>query len=136
MTPTPTNADDVTVMGTYDEAEAEFMAKVDAWIACRQPVMANAATLKKLDAQEREAGFRLNNAAAVLGWHIRRHAHQSTGAVERLRESLDDLQRAEAAYRKAHDLHGDADRYTGRMWDLMRRAGDKARAALAIKGGE
>lgn len=72
--PTPTNADDVTVMGTYDEAEAEFMAKVDAWIALRQPIMANAAALKKRDVQEREAGFQLNNAAALLGWHIRQRA--------------------------------------------------------------
>jgi len=56
---------------------------------------------------------------------------QSAPASDVLREALDDLQKAEAAYRKAHDLHGDADRYTGRMWDLMRRAGDKARTALS-----
>lgn len=59
-----------------------------------------------------------------------RAAQQGAPASDVLREALDDLQSAEAAYRKAHDLHGDADRYVGRMWDLMRRAGDKARAAL------
>lgn len=35
---------------------------------------------------------------------------------------------AEADYRKAHDLHGSADRRTGRAWDAMRHAGDEARS--------
>lgn len=41
-----------------------------------------------------------------------------------------DLQRAEAAYRRAHDLHGSASREAGRAWDIMRRAGDRVRRAL------
>lgn len=52
----------------------------------------------------------------------------------RLREALDGLQRSEAAYRMAHDAHGDGSLVAGRCWDLMRRAGDIARAALAPKG--
>lgn len=53
------------------------------------------------------------------------------GEVERLREALDGLQQAEATYRSAHDRHGDGSSKAGRAWDLLRRAGDKARAALA-----
>lgn len=52
------------------------------------------------------------------------------GEVKRLTERLDDLQRAEAEYRRMHDLHGDDSMWAGHAWDLMRRAGDKARAAL------
>jgi hypothetical protein len=33
-------------------------------------------------------------------------------------------------YRLMHDRHGDGASATGRAWDLMKRAGDKARAAL------
>lgn len=57
------------------------------------------------------------------------------GDVERLTEQLDELQAAETAYRYAHDHYGSADSKTGRAWDLMRRAGDRARAALTEKGG-
>jgi hypothetical protein len=45
-------------------------------------------------------------------------------------QALDDLQQAEAEYRKAHDLHGDGSQQAGRAWDLMRRVGDRARTAL------
>lgn len=45
-------------------------------------------------------------------------------------EALDDLQQAEFEYRQMHDRHGDGSQAAGRAWDLMRRAGDKARAAL------
>ena len=51
--------------------------------------------------------------------------------IERLREALGELSAAEKNYRKCHDLLGSSDRKTGRAWDLMRRAGDTARAALA-----
>lgn len=54
---------------------------------------------------------------------------------DRLREALDTLQRSEAAYRRAHDVHGDGALAAGRAWDIMRRAGDKARAALFQLGG-
>jgi len=46
-------------------------------------------------------------------------------------EALDDLQQAEAEYRLMHDRHGDGSQASGRAWDLMRRAGDKARKALS-----
>jgi hypothetical protein len=48
-----------------------------------------------------------------------------------LERHVDDLQQSEAEYRLMHDRHGDGSRAAGRAWDLMRRAGDKARAALA-----
>lgn len=48
----------------------------------------------------------------------------------RLKSSVNKLASAEAEYRKAHDLHGDGSPQSGRAWDLMRRAGDTARAAL------
>jgi hypothetical protein len=47
-----------------------------------------------------------------------------------MREALEDLQQAEAEYRLMHDRHGDGSQAAGRAWDLMRRAGDKARALL------
>lgn len=50
--------------------------------------------------------------------------------LETLRALACDLQLAEAAYRRAHDLHGDSARETGRAWDVMRRAGDRVRRAL------
>lgn len=48
-----------------------------------------------------------------------------------LADALLVLTEAEAAYRKAHDLHGDGSREAGRAWDVMRRAGDNARKALS-----
>jgi hypothetical protein len=47
-----------------------------------------------------------------------------------LREALDDLQQAEFEYRLMLDRHGDGSQAAGRAWDLMRRAGDKARGLL------
>ena len=44
--------------------------------------------------------------------------------------ALAELEQAEASYRRAHDLKGDGHIQTGRAWDLMRRAGQKARDAL------
>jgi hypothetical protein len=40
------------------------------------------------------------------------------------------LAEREAEYRKAHDLHGDSAMEAGRAWDLMRKQGDRIRAAL------
>lgn len=48
------------------------------------------------------------------------------------RALLTRLANAEAAYRKAHDLHGDDGRRTSRAWDEMRHEGDAARAFLII----
>lgn len=45
-----------------------------------------------------------------------------------LRENLEALQIAESHYRALHDLHGDGTALVGRAWDLLRRAGDAARA--------
>ncbi|WP_027176858.1 hypothetical protein [Desulfovibrio aminophilus] len=55
---------------------------------------------------------------------------------DRLREALTDLAAAEMGYRIRHDVHGDGSLHTGRAWDRMRWAGDKARAALQPAGGE
>lgn len=55
--------------------------------------------------------------------------------VEELREALERLEQAEANYRRAHDLYGAGSREAGRAWDLMRRAGDEARAILAKAQG-
>lgn len=70
--------------------------------------------------------------------HAREHIPALSDALTRLKaeverkdEALDDLQQAEAEYRLMHDRHGDGSQAAGRAWDLMRRAGDKARAALS-----
>jgi hypothetical protein len=55
-------------------------------------------------------------------------------AAPELVEALSELSDAEASYRKAHDLYGGGDIRTGRAWDRLRRAGDKARAALHKAG--
>lgn len=41
--------------------------------------------------------------------------------------AMKDLADAEHAYRTAYELHGADDIRTGRAWDLMRRAGARAR---------
>lgn len=51
--------------------------------------------------------------------------------VGELGEALRELEQTEADYRHMHDLHGSGSFKTGRRWDWMRRAGDKARATLA-----
>lgn len=58
----------------------------------------------------------------------------SLAAQDGLVDALEGLQKAEADYRLAHDVHGSGDMRCGRAWDKMRRAGDKARAALSAKG--
>lgn len=45
-------------------------------------------------------------------------------------QALEALTFAEASYRSAHDLYGDGSREAGREWDLMRRAGDRARSLI------
>lgn len=51
----------------------------------------------------------------------------AVATIAAMREALGNLQKAEAAYRLAHDSRGDGDITAGRAWDLMRRAGDAAR---------
>ena len=64
---------------------------------------------------------------AIAAWNTRPSLEGVAGLVE----ALTSLQRAETTYRRTHDLHGDADMRTGRAWDAMRRASDRAKAALA-----
>jgi hypothetical protein len=59
-------------MGTREEADARFMTACDAWIALRQPLMANSAEHKKREAREHEARFQLANAAIHLAWFMRK----------------------------------------------------------------
>ncbi|WIA55470.1 hypothetical protein N6H05_01845 [Sphingobium sp. WTD-1] len=55
--------------------------------------------------------------------------------LDTIRTAACALQLAEANYRRAHDLHGDAARETGRAWDEMRRAGDRVRRTLGADHG-
>ena len=67
---------------------------------------------------------------------MRRAATQGTADNERIAEMSDALQAlalAEANYRKKHDLLGSGHIETGRAWDIVRRAGDAARAILEGK---
>jgi hypothetical protein len=48
----------------------------------------------------------------------------------RLVDALEALERAEADYRHAHDLHGDGSLEAGIAWKDLRQAGDKARKIL------
>jgi hypothetical protein len=51
--------------------------------------------------------------------------------IEMLRGALEILADAERDYRVIHDLQGDGHMDTGRAWDHMRWAGDRAREFLA-----
>jgi hypothetical protein len=51
--------------------------------------------------------------------------------TEQLAEALQRLECAEREYRRCHDHEGDGHIVTGRAWDRMRHAGDKARSILA-----
>jgi len=58
---------------------------------------------------------------------------------DRMKEALREVEVAEREYRRAHDTLGGDQIATGRAWDRLRRAGDKARAALNAEkrdGGE
>jgi len=96
-----------------------------------------AAEKKRREEAEREVKSRDRDA---LAWDrtVRTLSHKVVAAEAdnaRLREALDGLQRSEAAYRMAHDVHGDRSLVAGRCWDLLRRAGDKARVVLAKPEG-
>lgn len=73
--------------------------------------------------------------AAIMRYTMDREAADAISRLERenaeLRGMLGDLQFAESDYRAVYGLHGDGSRQSGRAWDLMRRAGDKARALLS-----
>jgi len=55
---------------------------------------------------------------------------------EAMAGALDELANREQEYRIIHDIKGDGHRDTGRAWDLMCRAGNAARAALAQHKGD
>ncbi len=62
-------------------------------------------------------------------------ARHRTASQAELLEALGDLENCEAEYRHDHDIYGGGDIRTGRAWDRLRRAGDRARAIIArIKG--
>ena len=56
-------------------------------------------------------------------------------AAPEMLEALDVLQAAEAHYRKSHNAFGEGHIETGRAWDAMRRAGNKACVAVAKATG-
>ena len=62
---------------------------------------------------------------------MRDRAHAAEATVAELVEALEDLAVCEAEYRHEHDVYGDGNIMTGRAWDRMRRAGDRARALLS-----
>ena len=55
--------------------------------------------------------------------------------IAELEAGLRAIESAEATYRYAHDVLGGGDSKTGRAWDLMRRAGDRARTLLGDREG-
>jgi hypothetical protein len=70
--------------------------------------------------------------AEVRKWEAEYRAEREglNSRVATLAAELRGLADAEAEYRRVHDQYGGSDRRSGRAWDLMRRAGDRARAAL------
>ena len=56
---------------------------------------------------------------------------EAADTIEALCEALLELANAEKNYRWLHDTQGGGHIDTGRAWDKMRRAGDKATALLA-----
>ena len=59
------------LIGKPEDAEQQLIAAVDKWILLRQPVMGDAKTLREIDLQEREARFRLAEAAAFWAYFKR-----------------------------------------------------------------
>lgn len=88
----------------------------------------------------------LRNCAILIGHHynsLRPVADKlkevlSTPATAQgdVREALGELEVTERNYRLQHDLHGGDDMRTGKAWDQMRRAGDRARALLSTLKGQ
>lgn len=93
------------------------------------------AEITRLRAELEELRLTYNATSEELE-HALKRAEEAEAERDRLWEALDTLQRSEAAYRRAHDVHGDGALAAGRAWDIMRRAGDKARGVLFPLGGE
>jgi len=68
------SGEDTSYMGTFEEAEKDFLERVDRWTELRQPLIASAREHRGRELQEREALFRLGNAAALFVWHMRQRA--------------------------------------------------------------
>lgn len=71
---------------------------------------------------------------ASISWHDSKTTEANArliAAAPDLLQALEDLEIAEQIYRHNHDLHGAGDMRTGQSWDKMRKAGDRARAAIA-----
>lgn len=82
-----------------------------------------------------EKSFRLSENGPRHRTLINPDGPEAADLIEQLRSALEELQAAEARYRYAHDILGAGDSKTGRAWDLMKRAGDKARELLdSLKG--
>ncbi len=77
------------------------------------------------DMSPNDAGRLLRDLEATLASLARAEADR-----RRLEELLSDLAAKEAAYRLAHDTHGDGHIEAGLAWDHLRRAGNRARAAI------
>ncbi len=96
-----------------------------------------------LEARLRDEGGR-NGGQGAYAWKARELCIKAADTIASLREevarlkadlakareALTALQDAERRYRQEHDLHGDGSTKAGRAWDVMRRKGDIARAAL------
>jgi hypothetical protein len=122
MTPTPTNADDVTV---------RQLNELQDWL--REPDHAE-------HFGQREIIDWLNRRPTHVvpkAIHALRIAHQAAGEVERLRDALkvaDDAIREMFRYFDGGETRGSYDGKPER--NQLRMAGQVTRAALAIKGGE
>lgn len=65
---------DDAIMGTPEEAKAKLMAATAKYREYRQPLIASAAEHKARESREREARFRLAEAAMLWLWHEERPA--------------------------------------------------------------
>jgi len=63
-------------------------------------------------------------------------AHRASDEVATLLNALRYLADCEARYRLSYEQRGSGDMQTGRAWDAMRKAGDRARAILKAAGIE
>jgi hypothetical protein len=70
------------LMGTFAAAEAALAEAAAVWRQFRQPRVDTAAGHKKADAMEREARFRLANAALLWLWHVEERAARAEARPE------------------------------------------------------
>lgn len=70
--------EDLSYMGTREEAQAKCIEAWKRWCVYRQPHIGTAADHRKRDSAEREAQLQFANAAALLCWHLDRDAALSS----------------------------------------------------------